>query len=66
MKITFNRNVDCDYYDRRMNETYPKFFKKRDVYQVDAVENDGPRINVALPDGNTIMNVPRAAVEIGA
>ena len=66
MKVTFKRNVDCDYYDHRMKETYPKFFKKWDMCRVEAVESDGSRVNLALDDGNTIMGVPRAAVEIGA
>lgn len=65
MKVTFKRNVDCDFYDHRMRETYPKYFKKWDTVNAEAVENEGITINIALFDGDTIMNVPRAAVDIG-
>ena len=64
MKVTFKRNVDCDYHDHRMNETYPKYYRRWDSILAEAVEKDGNSINIALFDGNTVMNVPRSAVEI--
>lgn len=64
MKITFKRNVDCDYYDRRLDETYPKYFSRWTEVQADGVENDGRLVHIATTDGNTIMSVPRNAVEI--
>ena len=64
MKATFNRNVDCDYHDRRMNETYPKYYRRYDNLQVEAVEDDGRVVHLALYNGDTIMNVPKSAVSI--
>jgi len=64
MKVIFKRNVDCDYFDHRLNETYPKYFRKWDELKAEAVENDGPSVNIALFDGDTVMNVPKSAVEI--
>jgi hypothetical protein len=64
MKVTFKRNVDCDFYDHRMDETYPKYYRKWDELLVEAVENDGGQCNIALYDGDTLMNVPRGAVEV--
>ena len=64
MKVTFKRNVDCDYFDHRMKETYPKYFKRWDTVNAEAVENDGSLVNIALYDGDTIENVPRGAVDI--
>ena len=63
MKVIFKRNVDCDYFDRRMNETYPKYFRKWEEVRAEAVENEGSTVNIALFSGDTIMNVPKSAVE---
>lgn len=65
MNVTFKRNVDCDYFDRRMNETYPKYFRKWEEVKAEGVEQEGSMVNIALYNGNTIMNVPRVAVDIG-
>jgi transposase-like protein len=64
MKVTFKKDVDCDYYDCRMDETYPKVFRKWVTIRAEAVENEGAFLNIALEDGNTILNVPRGAVEV--
>jgi len=64
MKVLFKRNVDCDYFDHRMNETYPKYFRKWDEVKAEDVEHEGSTVNIALYDGDTIMNVPRGAVDI--
>jgi len=66
MKITFTRNVNCDFFDHKTQEEYPKYFQKWDTVQAEAVEKAGATVNIALYDGNTIMAVPRGAVEIGA
>ena len=66
MKITFERNVDCDYYDHRFDEMYPKFFRKWDQVKAENIEPEGLMVNIVLHDGDTIMNVPRAAIKIGA
>jgi hypothetical protein len=65
MKVIFKRNVDCDYYDHRLDETYPKYFRKWDEVKAEGVESEGSTMNIALYDGDTIMNVPRGAVEVG-
>jgi hypothetical protein len=64
MKITFNRSADCDYYDRRLDETYPKSFRKWDTLIAEAVEPDGNMLNIALENGDTVMNVHRKSVDI--
>ena len=64
MKVTFKRNVDCDYFDRRMNETYPKYFRKWDEVKAEGVEKEGSTVNIALYNGDTVMGVPRAAVDV--
>lgn len=64
MKVVFKRNVDCDYFDRRMNESYPKYFRRWDEVKAEAVEQEGSMVNIALYDGDTIMGVPKSAVEI--
>jgi hypothetical protein len=64
MKITFKRDTDCDYFDRKLNEEYPKFFRRWDVVLAEAVENDGNKVNIALSSGDSIMGVPRNSVEV--
>lgn len=64
MKLTFKRTVDCDFFDHRLNESYPKVFHKWNEVKVEAIEDEGPTLNAALFDGDTIMNVPKSAVEI--
>lgn len=66
MKIIFKRDVDCDYFDHRMNEEYPKVFKRWQEVRAEAVENEGSTVNIALYDGDTISRVPKNAVEISA
>ena len=66
MKIVFKRNVDCDYYDHRLDETYPKYFRKWDELQAETIENEGRTVNIALHNEDTVMNVPRGAIEVGA
>jgi hypothetical protein len=66
MKITFTRNVNCDFFDHKTQEEYPKFFQKWDSVQAEAVEKQGAMVHIALLSGDTIMNVPRGVVEIGA
>jgi hypothetical protein len=63
-KVTFLRDVSVDYFDRRLNETYPKSFRRHDVVRADAIEFDGKYCNVALENGDTLMNVLRSSVEI--
>jgi len=66
MKITFIRNVDCDLFDHKTNETVPKYFQKWDTVQAEAVEKVGGLVHIALLNNDTLMNVPRGSVEIGA
>ena len=64
MKVTFKRNVDCDYFDRRMDETYPRYFRKWESLSATDVEEAGAYTNLALDNGDTVLNVPRGAVEV--
>ena len=64
MKVTFLRGVDCDYYDHKMRDTYPKYYQKWAQINVEAIERDGRMINIALFDGDTIENVPVSAIQI--
>lgn len=66
MKVTFKRNVDCDYFDHRLNETYPKYFRKWDQVKAESIDGDQTTVTISLYDGDTIENVPRGALEIGS
>ena len=64
MKIIFKRDVDCDFYDHRLEEEWPKVFKRWQEVRASDVEENGSLVNIALSDGDSIMNVPRNAIDI--
>jgi hypothetical protein len=64
MKITFKSNVDCDYYDHRFDETYPKYFRRWDELVAEAVDPDGSTLRISLSNGDIITNVPSASIEV--
>lgn len=66
MKVIFNRNVDCDYFDHRMNETYPKYVRKWDEVKAESVDGDASTVTIVLYDGDELVGVPREAIKIGA
>lgn len=64
MKLKFLRNVDCDYYNRRLDESYPKYFYRAEILtDVSAIEQDGKFYHLALENGDTLQFVPQDAVE---
>ncbi len=64
MKLIFLRNVDCDYFSRRLDEAYPKYFYRNDILNdVTDIERDGKFFHLALENGDTLSFVPQDAVE---
>lgn len=64
MKVIFKCNVDCDYYDHSLEETYPKYFRKWDEVRAEDYADIGGILNIMLPNGDIISEVPPSAVEI--
>lgn len=62
--VIFNRDVDCDYYDRRMDETYPKFFRRWNQLRIERDEFDGKMLLLFLDNGDIVSDVPADAVSI--
>lgn len=58
MRVRFVKDTGTDYYNRRLDETYPKYFRKWDEVLVENILEMGPCVNLNLTDGNTILNVP--------
>ena len=63
MKIRFLKDYGCDFYDHRMDETYPKYFRKWDELIVESLGNMASLYDLHLPDGDIVLGVPIEAVE---
>ena len=63
MRLIFNRNVSADYFDRRLDEIYPKYYQRGDVIDVSSVEHDGNFLIVSLESGDTLMSVPNGSLD---
>jgi hypothetical protein len=62
MKMIFVRNSNVDYYDYRLNETYPKYYRKGDSLDVTFVERDGNYLIVSLESGDGLSDVPETSL----
>ena len=62
MKIKILKNVDIDIDKIRLQEVWPKYLSKNDVFEVEKVEFiSDASVNLVLSDGDILMEVPKNA-----
>jgi hypothetical protein len=62
MKIKILKNVDIDIDKTRLQEVWPKYLSKNDVFEVEKVEFiSDASVNLVLSDGDILMEVPKNA-----
>lgn len=62
MKIKILKNVDIDIDKTRLQEVWPKYLSKNDVFEVERVEFiSDASVNLVLSDGDILMEVPKNA-----
>ena len=62
MKIKILKNVDIDIDKTRLQEVWPKYLSKNDVFEVEKVEFiSDDSVNLVLFDGDILMEVPKNA-----
>ena len=62
MKIKILKNVDIDIDKTRLQEVWPKYLSKNDVFEVEKVEFiSDASVNLVLSDGDILMDVPKNA-----
>lgn len=59
MRVRFVKNVDCDLYDRKLDETYPKYYQRWDEISVDSIEDIDSHANLVLSNGDTALDIPK-------
>jgi hypothetical protein len=62
MKIKILKNVDIDIDKTRLQEVWPKYLSKNDIFEVEKVEFiSDASVNLVLFDGDILMEVPKNA-----
>ena len=62
MKIKILKNVDIDIDKTRLQEVWPKYLYKNDIFEVEKVEFiSDASVNLVLFDGDILMEVPKNA-----
>lgn len=62
MKIKILKNVDIDIDKTRLQEVWPKYLSKNDIFEVEKVEFiSDDSVNLVLFDGDILMEVPKNA-----
>ena len=62
MKIKILKNVDIDIDKTRLQEIWPKYLSKNDIFEVEKVEFiSDASVNLVLFDGDILMEVPKNA-----
>lgn len=62
MKIKILKNVDIDIDKTRLQEVWPKYLSKNDIFEVEKVEFiSDTSVNLVLFDGDILMEVPKNA-----
>ena len=60
MKIKILKNVDIDIDKTRLQEVWPKYLSKNDIFEVEKVEFiSDASVNLVLFDGDILMEVPK-------
>lgn len=64
MKIRFLRNMDLDMDKTNLNEVWPKYINRYDVYEVDKIESLDTRfVNLVLDNRDVLLEVPITSFE---
>jgi hypothetical protein len=54
------RNVDVDVDKPRLNEVWPKYLSRNDMFRIDKVEDVGDDVvNLVLDNGDVLLEVPK-------
>ena len=62
MKIKILKNVDIDIDKTRLQEVWPKYLSKNDIFEVEKVEFiSDASVNLVLSDGDILLEVPKIA-----
>ena len=62
MKIKILKNVDIDTDKTRLQEVWPKYLSKNDIFEVEKVEFiSDASVNLVLSDGDILLEVPKTA-----
>ena len=62
MKIKILKNIDIDIDKTRLQEVWPKYLSKNDIFDVEKVESiSDSSVNLVLSDGDILLEVPKTA-----
>lgn len=62
MKIKILKNIDIDIDKTRLQEVWPKYLSKNDIFDVEKVEFiSDASVNLVLSDGDILLEVPKTA-----
>lgn len=60
MKILMLRNIDVDVDKPRLNEVWPKYLSRNDMFNIDKIEDIGNDVvNLVLDNGDVLLEVPK-------
>lgn len=59
MKIRFLKNIDIDIDKTKLQEVWPRYITRNDIYNVDKIETiDHNRVNLVLDNSDVLLEVP--------
>ena len=60
MKILMIRSVDVDVDKPRLNEVWPKYLSRNDMFTIDKIEDiSDDVVNLVLDNGDVLLQVPK-------
>jgi len=60
MKILMIRSVDVDVDKPRLNEVWPKYLSRNDIFTIDKIEDiSDDVVNLVLDNGDVLLEVPK-------
>jgi len=61
MKIKMLKNIDVDIDKTKLQEVWPKYLHRNDVFNVDKIETIcEDKVNLVLDNGDVLLEVPRS------
>jgi hypothetical protein len=62
MKIKILKNIDIDIDKTRLQEVWPKYLSKNDIFDIEKIESlNDMTVNLVLSDGDILLEVPKNA-----
>ena len=65
MKIKILKNIDIDVDKTRLQEVWPKYLSRNDIFDVEKIESiTDESVNLVLSDGDIFLEVPKTVFTI--